>query len=110
MENVLLEITMDDNITRHFEDLLIDMLDYSANILSTKFDYGYKTIEDYKEFVDPSNIIIQFRNDDSLEAQEDGFNVSVYAKGGSVTEWEYLDNIRREAFESGIKFLKKENK
>ena len=103
-QDVLLEITMDDNITLSFESLLVDMLDYSANLMLKDYKY-FHDIEDYKEILNPKDIIIQFRRDNSLEANFDGFNVAVYAKGGSITEWEYLDNITTKSFVDGTRFI-----
>ena len=61
--------------------------------------------EDYKEILDPKDITIQFRQDDSPESLEDGFNIAVYGKGGSIKEWEYLDNITQEVFKEGTQFI-----
>ena len=103
-QDVLLEITMDDNITQHFEELLVDMLDYSANLMLKDYNYCHD-IEDYKEILNPKDIIVQFRKDNSLEANSDGFNIAVYGKGGSITEWEYLDNITTSSFIDGTRFI-----
>lgn len=105
MGNVLLGITMEDNITQHFEYLLVDMLNYSANILLKDFNYYTDKHEEYKEFVDAKDVKILFVED---KGWADGFDVAVYCQGGSIKEWEYLDNITRDAFEDGTKFLTKE--
>lgn len=107
MDNILLEITMDDNITLHFEELLIDILDFSSNILSSTFNYHKENLafEEYKEFVAPKEIHIQFRkNSEPL----DDFNIDVYVKAGkSIKDWEYADSITEEAFKDGTRFVKK---
>ena len=108
MNNVLLEITMDDNITQHFEDLLIDILDFASNILSATYNYHKENLafEDYKEFVDPKEIYIQFRKN---EHPIDDFNVDVYVKAGrSIKDWEYADSITEKAFKDGTRFIRRD--
>ena len=102
-QDVLLEITMDDNITQNFESLLIDILDYSMNVLSTEYDYCCDEFEDYKEFVHPKDIHIQFRrNNEPI----DDFNVDMYVKAGNnIKEWEYADSLTESAFIDGTKFI-----
>lgn len=90
-KKILDECNMTDLKYNHFNDWLVEVLDYQCNIVFEKDEYT----EEYKQLMDERSVDIQF-----VEDKEDkDFPVAVFMKIKGSDKVEYVDNITQSLYE-----------